>query len=85
MVRQGMVIWAVNLSEPADRVKSFMESNGFSFTVLLDVRQDTAQKYNVRGIPTTFFIDKDGIIRDIRIGALTGEAERTRRLSKIIP
>lgn len=35
--------------------------------------------------PTTFFIDKDGIIRDKKIGAFAGKAEIEKSLDKIIP
>ena len=62
-----------------------MESYGLSFPVLLDTSQNVALEYNIRGIPTTFFIDKDGIIRDIKFGAFLSKTEIEMRLSKIIP
>ena len=81
----SLVILAINLGESPSRVGRFMESYGLSFPVLFDTSQDVTAKYNIRGIPTTFFIDKDGIIRDIKIGAFLSKAEIEMRLSKIIP
>jgi len=81
----SLVILTINLGESPSRVERFMESYGLSFPVLLDTSQNVALEYNIRGIPTTFFIDKDGIIRDIKFGAFLSKTEIEMRLSKIIP
>jgi hypothetical protein len=57
-----------------------MQSHNFFFTVLLDIKQDEALQYNIRGIPTTFFIDKDGIIQDKVIGAFQNKTQIENRL-----
>lgn len=57
-----LVVLAINLGESSSKVKEFVQSYGLSFPVLLDTKQDIAQKYNIRGIPTTIFIDKNGIM-----------------------
>jgi len=81
---KGLVILAVNIGESAATAEEFMVDNDLSFSVLLDTSQDVARDYNIRGIPTTFFIDKDGIIKDVKIGVITGRAEWEERLSKIV-
>ncbi|MFQ6122048.1 MAG: redoxin domain-containing protein [Dehalococcoidales bacterium] len=81
---KGLVILGINLGENPSRVKQFMESYGLSFPTLLDTDQNVALKYNIRFIPTTFFIDKDGIIQDIKLGAFSGRAEIEERLDKIV-
>ena len=81
----SLVILTINLGESPSRVERFMERYGLSFPVLLDTSQNVALEYNIRGIPTTFFIDKDGIIQDIKIGAFLNRTEIEMRLSKIIP
>jgi len=80
----SLVILAINLGENPSRVERFMEEYGLSFPVLLDANQDVTEKYNIRVIPATFFIDKDGIIQDIKFGAFLSKAEIEMRLSKII-
>jgi len=82
---KGLVILAINMGESPAKVRKFVEDHGISFLVLLDTDQKAALKYNIRSIPATFFIDKDGIIQDMKIGAFTSKAEIERRLSKIIP
>jgi len=54
-------------------------------TAELDLKQDVAQRYNITGIPTTFFIDKNGIIQDKVIGAFQNKTQIENRLSKILP
>ena len=80
----GLVILAVNIGETPSRVRDFIQSGNFSFLVLLDTNQDVALEYNIRGIPTTFFIDKEGVIQVIKVGAFSSMLEIKRSLSKII-
>jgi thiol-disulfide isomerase/thioredoxin len=70
-----LILLAINIAESPSQVAEFMQSYGFSFPVLLDTEAKIAERYSIRGIPTSFFIDKDGIIKDIRIGAFQGKAE----------
>jgi len=82
---RGLVILAINIGESPSTAKNFMESHGFSFPVLLDAKQDVALKYNIRAIPTTFFVDNSGIIQLKIIGAFPSKAAIEKSLSKIIP
>jgi thiol-disulfide isomerase/thioredoxin len=69
-----LVLLAVNVGENSSQVSQFMESAGFSFTVLLDQQAAVARRYNVTGIPATFFIDKEGVIEDVQVGAFQSQA-----------
>ena len=82
---QGLVVLAINKGESLSTAKDFMQSGNFSFPVLLDINQYVALEYNVRSIPTTFFIDKDGIIQAIKVGPFLSKADIENSLSKIIP
>ena len=77
---QGLVILAVNLGESTPQVESFMEDNGLSFPVLLDTELEVARLYNASSIPVTYFIDRNGIIRDMKIGPFTKKADIDWRL-----
>ena len=82
---KGLVVLAINLGEDPSKVKGFLQSRNLSLPVLLDTKQATAQEYNIRGIPTTFFIDKDGIIQDKVIGAFQSKAQIEKKLGEIMP
>jgi peroxiredoxin len=68
---EGFVVLAVNSQEDAATVQTFIQANGFSFPVLLDQQAEVINRYQVRGLPTTFIIDRDGIIRYVHTGAIT--------------
>ena len=45
---------------------------GVSFTMPLDRDMGVGDTYRIMGLPTTFFIDRDGIIRQIWAGEMNG-------------
>ncbi len=82
---KGLVVLAVNLQENPTTVKKFVENGGLTFPVLLSPGNEVPLAYNIRGIPATFLIDADGVIRDIKIGAFSGVGEIESKLAKIMP
>jgi thiol-disulfide isomerase/thioredoxin len=64
----GFEIVAVNVQEDPDTVQSFIDEHGFDFPVLLDRTGQTAQKYAVRGLPTSYILDADGRILARKVG-----------------
>lgn len=69
----GFVVLAVNSQEEAATVERFIQTNGFSFPVLLDLQASVTDRYQVRGLPTTFIIDRDGFIQHVQSGEITPE------------
>ncbi len=82
---KGLVVLAINVGEDSSTVSDFIQENNYSLPVLLDTDQRAAFEYGIRYFPTTFFIDKDGIIQAIKVGAFLGKAEIEGKLGKIIP
>lgn len=64
-------VLAVNFAEQENVVEEFALELGLSFPVLLDSDGAIQEQYQVRGYPSSVFIDADGIIRIIHIGILT--------------
>lgn len=54
-------------------IKAFGDEFSMDFPLLPDVGSNVVNSYHVLPIPTTFFVDKDGIIRFIQAGAVTRE------------
>jgi alkyl hydroperoxide reductase subunit AhpC len=55
-------------------VFQYVQQGGYSWTFVLDTTGEVAASYNVTAIPTIFFIDKDGIIQVVNIGAMNKRA-----------
>jgi cytochrome c biogenesis protein CcmG/thiol:disulfide interchange protein DsbE len=79
-----VAIVGVNQVEPAATVAQFAKEFGLTFPVPLDQRGDVSRTYGVRSLPTTFFIDRNGIIRQFQNGPLT-EATLAQMLGSIYP
>ncbi|UKS24019.1 TlpA family protein disulfide reductase [Paenibacillus sp. HWE-109] len=60
-------LYAVNVT-PGDKmenIKKFVETYQFPFPVLLDKKGTNAENYRVVAIPTSFLIDKNGVVREV--------------------
>jgi len=53
---------AVNLQEPAARVKEFFKEFKLTFTALLDTDGEVGIMFGINQIPTTYILDKNGRI-----------------------
>jgi cytochrome c biogenesis protein CcmG, thiol:disulfide interchange protein DsbE len=67
----GLVILAPALGEAADSVTSYQQRADLHYPVGVDSDTQIAANYRVLGIPTHVFVDRDGIIKDMRIGGLS--------------
>jgi len=81
----GLMVLAINMGDSASEVEQFLQEHNLSLPVLLDTKKVVAPKYGIRAIPTTFFIDKDGIVQVKVIGAFPSKAAIESRLNEIVP
>ncbi|GAB7388413.1 TlpA disulfide reductase family protein [Bacillaceae bacterium] len=70
--KDRLEIYAVNLTanDNLDDAKAFVEEYGFTFPVLLDEKGEVAAKYNVQAIPSTYFVNENGIIEQKAVGLM---------------
>lgn len=66
-------VLTVNIQEDQQTIEKFLKKNHYTFPVLLDKQGKVANQYWIQGIPTTFLIDKEGIIQTVWIEALQEE------------
>ncbi len=66
-----VVILGVDLAEPEHIVRQYVEEHGYTWRFALDTDGTVSDRYLVRYIPTTFFVDPNGIIRRIYTGPMT--------------
>jgi cytochrome c biogenesis protein CcmG/thiol:disulfide interchange protein DsbE len=68
---RGLVVIGVDVQEPAEKVRAFLPQVGVTFPIVLDSDTALAQRYRATGLPATFIVDRQGSVRDIRIGPYT--------------
>ena len=66
---KDFVMIAIDLQEPASRVKKFFQDYKLTFISLLDSTGEVGRQFGVRSIPTTFILDKTGRVIGAAIGA----------------
>lgn len=65
---QGFVIVAVALDADPKVVKPFVDRYGLTFPVALDPKMDLGNTYGVRGLPSSFIVDKQGHLAALALG-----------------
>lgn len=70
----SFTILAVSLREERELVASFLEENGFALPVLLDATGQVGTQYGVRGIPTSYVLDREGRVLGMLVGAREWDA-----------
>ncbi len=61
-------ILAVNVGDNVHAVRDWAANLGLTFDILLDARGAVSHLYQVRGLPTTFVLDKAHVIRRVHYG-----------------
>jgi peroxiredoxin len=67
---KGLVVVGVNTSDDTTSITQFVKALGITYPILRDVGQRTTIEYRVVDTPTSFFIDRHGVIRYKVIGPL---------------
>ena len=69
-------VLAVNMTvtgKNIEAVENFVQEHGLTFPILLDESNKTNSTYEVLSLPTSYFIDTEGVIKHKYIGAMTKE------------
>lgn len=83
---EGLVVLAVNMTyqdEPS-AVEPFIAEYGLTFPVLLDRSGVSGATYQLRSLPSSFFIDRKGVISEVVIGGPMSEALLRARVEQIL-
>jgi peroxiredoxin len=83
----GFIIIAVNATaqDTLGDVEPFRTEFGLSFPILLDKNGEVNRLYQVQALPTSFFIDSQGIITEVMIGEAASEALIRAQFEKMLP
>ncbi|MBI5232839.1 MAG: TlpA family protein disulfide reductase [Deltaproteobacteria bacterium] len=67
--KKGLSIIAIDDYESKNKTLDFLKENKYTFTILIDEEGIVSEKYLARVLPTTFIIDRQGML----IGRALGE------------
>ena len=71
-----VVFLEVDLQESGDKVMSFLEQLGLDrLQPVLDINGEATRRFGVLSLPSTFFVDKTGVIRHLELGGPLSEPQ----------
>jgi thiol-disulfide isomerase/thioredoxin len=65
---KDVVVLTLDVDEPIETVAAYVEKEKFTFPVLLAKDTDVVRRYSVAAYPTTFAIDKKGLVAEVLLG-----------------
>jgi peroxiredoxin len=74
---RGLVVVQVYITEDAKTVNDYADRVGLTYTKIPDQDERIAAGYRILGIPSHFFIDRAGVLRQLRIGTFDRAAIET--------
>lgn len=74
---QGFEVVAITIDDPVEDATEFLADLEIplAYSVVLDSTADVMDQYRVVGMPTSFLIDRDGVIRKVHKGFREGDTE----------
>lgn len=83
---RGLVVLAVDMTYQDDptKIAPFVAEQGLTFPILLDETGVVGKSYQLRSLPSSYFINRDGIIHEVVIGGPMAEALLRTRIEEIL-
>ena len=68
---KNLAILGVDVQEDAQKVNEFTGSLELTWTFMLDEKGEITNRYFVGGLPSHYFVDREGVIQAIHVGGFT--------------
>ncbi len=83
---KGLVVLGINstVQDDPSAIAPFIRQYNLTFPILLDETGEVSSIYELRSLPTSFFIGRDGVIREVIIGGPMSEALLRARVEEIL-
>jgi len=75
---RGLAVVALNLAEDREPAAGFIKEFKMDFPSLLDAQGLVARRYLLTGMPSHFFLDRDGVVRETQVGLMTKQTMVTK-------
>ena len=82
---KDLVIIGINFQDDNsdEGVRTFMRNTLVNFPIVRDTGERVGRTYRVNGLPTSIFVDRKGIVRDIVVGGPMTDEFLDRQIAKI--
>jgi len=80
-----IAVLTINVGDSASAAQDYVTSRKLTFPVLIDRQGKVAQIYGLPGVPVTFLIDSEGIVKAYKIGAFQSQEEMESAIESVFP
>jgi thiol-disulfide isomerase/thioredoxin len=77
---QGLTVVGINLDENPEDAKTFLAQYPANFTIVADKGEECARQFDVKAMPSSYLIGRDGIIRHVHLGFRKDEEKELREM-----
>ncbi len=81
---EGLVVVGALFKDDADPARTFVEEQGATWPTVADPDRVVGPAWKVLAPPQSFFVDREGIIREVQVGQVRDAAELDRLLASIL-
>jgi peroxiredoxin len=83
---QGFIVLAIDMTYQDDpfAVAPFAKEYSLTFPILLDETGEVSSAYQLRSLPSSYFVNRAGIIQEVVIGGPMSEALLRTRVEQIL-
>jgi peroxiredoxin len=78
LAREEFAIVAINLDEADADATAFLKQHPVTYTILRDPAGDVPKAFGLLGMPTSYLIDRDGIVRAVHTGFEPADIDKLR-------
>ena len=79
LVEQGFEIIAISVDEEPEDARKFLRQYPIDYLIAIDSTGQCPKTYDVKAMPSAYFIDRKGVVRYIHLGFREGDKEEIRR------
>ncbi|HEY5983494.1 MAG TPA: TlpA disulfide reductase family protein [Anaerolineales bacterium] len=73
--RGDVVFLGVDYVDTEPEAREYLKKFGITYANGPDIGTRISQLFRIKGVPETYFIDKDGVLRYVQVGPFTSEAQ----------
>ena len=83
---RGLEVLAINMTyqDSETAAVEFAQEHGLTFPILLDRTGTVGYQYQLRSLPTTFFVDQEGVIQQVILGGPLSEVTLQTAIESIL-
>ncbi len=83
---QGFVVFAINatIQDDVSAIAPFLKKYSLTFPVLVDETGSVSTAYKLQSLPSSYFIDRKGVVQEVIIGGPMSEALLRTRVEQIL-